>query len=90
MSTPSADPFLGRQPDLGSPLYTGAFAITPSSALPFPPRAIYVGGAGNIAMTGMDGNAVTFYGVTAGSILPFRAVSVFSSGTTATNLLGLY
>jgi hypothetical protein len=88
--TPTADPFLGRDPDLGSPVYSGAFAITPGVALPFPPRAIYVGGAGAIAMTGQDGNAVTFAAVPVGAIIPFRAASVQSSGTTATNLLGLY
>ena len=90
MATPIADPFLGAKADLGVPLYSGAFAITPGAALPFPPRAIYIGGAGAIAMTGADGNAVTFAAAAAGSIIPFRAASVQSSGTTATNLLGLY
>jgi hypothetical protein len=90
MSTPSSDPFIGQTPGLGSPVYSGAFAITPGTALPFTPRAIYVGGAGNIAATGQDGNAVTFTAIPVGAIIPFRAASVASSGTTATNLLGLY
>jgi hypothetical protein len=91
MTTPSQDPFLGSEQNFASPLYTGAFAITPGVALPFPPRAIYAGSAGSIAMTGQDGNAVTFSGVTAGSIIPFRAASVQDGGsTTVTPLFGLY
>jgi len=90
MATPSSDPFLGAPQSFASPIYAGAFAITPGTALPFSPRAIFVGGAGNVNMTGQDGNAVTFVGCAAGQIIPFRAASVNSSGTTATNLLGLY
>lgn len=90
MAIPIADPFLGAKADLGVPLYSGAFAITPGTALPFSPRAIYVGGAGDLAVTGQDGNAVVFKAVPVGVILPFRAALVASGGTTATNLLGLY
>lgn len=90
MATPTSDPFVGRSEDLGTPFYIGAFAITPGTAFPFTPRAIYVGGAGNINATGMDGNAIVFTGLTAGSILPFRAASIASGSTTATLLLGLY
>jgi hypothetical protein len=90
-ATPAADPFGGRQPDLGSLVFTGGFAITPGTALPFTPRAIYIGGgSGGLVAVGMDGQTVTFAGLVTWSILPFRAVSVATSGTTATNLVGLY
>lgn len=52
-------------------------------------RAFYIGGAGNFAVVMWDGAAVTFAGLTAGSILPIRAASVVQTGTTATNVLAL-
>ena len=69
-----------------------AFAITPndSADLSVFPRAIYVGGAGNVKVTTLGGDTVTLNGAVAGSILPVRVVRVFSTGTTATNLIGLY
>ena len=90
MSTPTADPFLGRSPDLGSPVYVGAFAITPGVALPFPTRAIYVGSGGALAMAGTDGNTTVFAAVPTGLIVPFRAAAVQSTSTTAGSLVGLY
>ncbi len=88
MATPTSDPYLNVRPDLGSPVYQGAFAITPGTALAIPPRAIYVGGAGTVTAAGQDGVSVTFSGLAAGQILPFRASAV--SAATATGLLGLY
>ena len=55
------------------------------------PRAIYVGGAGNLAVkVGSDSTAVTLVGVPAGSIVPVRAMNVMSTNTTATNIVALY
>ena len=69
-----------------------AFAITPndSADLSVFPRAIYVGGAGNIKVTTMGGDTVTFSGCLAGTVLPVRVARVFSTDTTATLLLGIY
>ena len=53
-------------------------------------RAIYVGGAGDVVVVTPEGNAITFAGVPAGTILPVRAVRVNSTGTDATNMVGLY
>lgn len=53
-------------------------------------RALYVGGAGNIKVTTAGGSTVTFTGVTAGSILPIRVKRFWSTGTTATTVLGLW
>jgi hypothetical protein len=53
-------------------------------------RAIYVGGAGNISMTGDDGNTEVFTGLLAGQILPCGPRKVNTTSTTATLLLGLY
>ena len=68
-----------------------AYAITgnDSTALTKSTRSIYVGGSGNIKVTTVDGTTVTFNGAVAGSIIPVRVKRVFSTGTTATNLIGL-
>jgi len=68
-----------------------AFAITPndSADLSYTTRAIYVGGSGNVKATLVGGDTVTFSSVPVG-VLWIRATKVFATGTTATNLLGLY
>jgi hypothetical protein len=67
-----------------------AFAITPNDAsdLSEITRAIYVGGAGHLLVTMMDGNDVTFSDVPGGTVLPIRARRV-KTGSTATNIVGL-
>jgi hypothetical protein len=71
----------------------GAFAITPSDTVNLQNVAVvYVGGAGNIKVTTANGDIVTFNGLIAGSVLPVQVLRVWSSGsgTTATNLVGIY
>ena len=58
--------------------------------LPQVALAIYVGGAGNVKVVGVDGDTVTFTAPPVGSVIPFMAKRVFATGTTATLLLGLY
>lgn len=70
-----------------------AAAITPhaTNALSPTPRAIYVGGAGDITLRSRDGNAdVVFVAVPAGTILPVMAQFVRAAGTTATALVAMY
>lgn len=65
-----------------------AAAISPSAApLPEIPRAIYVGGAGDLVVDFGDG-AVTLT-VAAGAVLPIRPPFVLPA-TTATNLVALF
>lgn len=74
-------------------MYQAGAAITPhdtNELATTPTRAIYVGGAGAIAAVLVDGNAVTFAGLLAGSVLPVQARIVKSTGTTATSLVALY
>ncbi len=53
-------------------------------------HAIYVGGAGDIAVIPIgQTTAVTFVGVPAGTFLPVVVSEVVSTGTTATDLLKL-
>jgi hypothetical protein len=49
-----------------------------------PFRAIYVGGAGHINLTGLDGVTVLFSNLPAGSLLPLGGRGIVRSGTTAT------
>lgn len=76
------------QPSTGE----GAFAITPSDTANFavPARAIWVGGAGNVAAVLPNGTAVTFVGAAAGSIIPVSCIRVNSTNTTATSLVALH
>jgi hypothetical protein len=86
-----SDKFSNYHSGLESPAER-AFAITgnDSTDLTVFPRAIYVGGAGNVKVTTIGGDTVTFSGALAGTIIPVRVTRVFSTDTTATNLLGLY
>lgn len=53
-------------------------------------RALYVGGAGDVAVTMEGGGNVTFVGVAAGTILPIAATALLNTGTTATSVVALY
>jgi len=66
-------------------------AAVPSDSvtLPYYPKALYIGGAGNLAVTMQSGN-VTFVGLAAGSILPIRPSAILATGTTATDIVILY
>ena len=67
----------------------GAVAVTKSDATVIPPtRALYVGTAGDLTVRMVDGQTVTFIGVTAG-IIPIQVDQV-RSATTASNILALY
>lgn len=72
--------------------YSRAIAITPSDATNFTDgacHAIYVGGAGAVVAV-VNGAAVTFAAVPAGTVLRVRATRVNATSTTATNLVALY
>lgn len=85
------DVFAGRDIDLDSPADHAA-AITPndSTDLAKSTRSIWVGGAGNVELVTVSGETVTFSGAAAGSIIPIRAQRVRATGTTATNLVGMW
>lgn len=51
---------------------------------------IYIGGAGNLKVDMMRGGTITFVGLVAGSVLPIQVSRIYSTGTTATNLIALY
>lgn len=87
------DRFSHLEKDLSQPAVNG-FAVTPgASPLADVPRALWVGGAGdlNVTFLGLDeeaGNTVLIKGVTAGTVLPIRVTHVLA-GTTATDIVAL-
>ena len=68
---------------------TGGASITPhdTTQIATAHRAIYVGGAGNLAITSSGGDSLTFVGVPAGTVLPIKASVILSTGTTATSIV---
>lgn len=69
---------------------SGAFPISKSDTTVFEmTRALWVGGAGDVAVRMRDGSSATFVGVGAGTILPIRVDKVLSTGTTATSIVGI-
>ena len=53
------------------------------------PVAIFVGGGGDIAAEGQDGVSATFT-VAAGTVLQIQPGRILSTGTSATNIVGLH
>lgn len=87
---PAADPFASYQKSLVSSATTWV-SITPNNSTEIDvPRAIYVGGAGDISLTGSNDVAVTFVGVAAGTTLSVRPKIIRATGTTATSIVALY
>lgn len=70
-------------------VFGGAKAITPSDTVLQQWSGIYVGGAGNVAVTMESGDVVTFTAPPVGTILPIRVIRVMATNTTATLLIGL-
>ncbi|WP_395734845.1 hypothetical protein [Prosthecobacter sp.] len=66
--------------------------VTPSDTYAIkggPARALYVGGAGNVAAINENGVAVIFTAVPAGAVLPIATNRVNATNTTATNIIAL-
>ena len=74
------------------PMYPGsAFSITPSNSANLANVSIvYVGGAGNVRVTTAQGDDVIFSGLLAGAVIPVQVLKVWSTSTTASNLIGIY
>jgi hypothetical protein len=74
-----------------SNVYTKAIAVTPSDSTVVAARALYIGGAGNVAIkTDANAAAVVFTAPPVGSVIPVQAYQVMSTSTTATLIVALY
>lgn len=69
-----------------------AFTIVPSDTVDCPqcPVELYVGVSGDVTILTQYDEVVTFKAVPAGAVLPIIIKRVKSTGTTATNMVGLY
>lgn len=86
------DIYSSNSTGLDSPAENSA-AVTPndSTDLAFTTRALYIGGAGDVKVDMVGtGTAVTFAGCLAGTVLPVRVERVYSTDTTATNIVALW
>ena len=52
-------------------------------------RGLYCGVSGDVKVTMLNGTALTFTGLAAGVVHPLQVIQVFSTGTTATNIVAL-
>lgn len=72
----------------------GAVAVTPNDSFNLAnPSVIYVGsvsGGSAVKVTTAQGDAVTFTGLNAGTVIPVQVIRVWSTGTTATSLMAIY
>lgn len=76
-----------------------AAAVTPSDTTNIPSVSggtndegciLYIGGTGNVKVRTIGGDDVVFAAVPAGTTLQVRVHRVFSTGTTATNIVALW
>jgi hypothetical protein len=84
-----SDQFQNISYDIEAPAQGGA-ALTPSDSvnLPQSTRAVYVGVGGDLKVTLLDGSIVTYTALPQGITKAIRVIKVWSTGTTATNLVG--
>lgn len=72
---------------------SGAVAVTPADGSDLslaPTRGLYIGVSGDVKVDMLGGDtAITFKAAPVG-VLPIRVKRVYSTGTTATNILALY
>ncbi len=75
---------------MAQPTYTGFVAVTPSDTAKISKTAgLWIGGAGSVAVLGVNSASVTFTNVAAGTLLPIAVTQVLATGTTATNIVAL-
>lgn len=85
-----SDKFAGRTTGLSSPAENAA-PVTPSNTadLPVACRALYIGGGGDLRITTVGGDTVTFRNAPEG-LFPIRARRVHATETTAADLIAVW
>ena len=86
-----ADEFGAVPTVLDSPV-RHAVDVTPSDStdLDFVARALYIGVSGDVKVTTVAGDDVTFKNAVAGSYLPVCAKRVWDTGTVATYIIAMW
>lgn len=84
------DNFASNSPSLNGPA-SGAGVVTPADGTDLATfsRALWIGVAGNVAVTMLEGQTVTFVAVPIGW-LDVRAKRVLATGTTATSIVAVW
>lgn len=67
---------------------TGAVAVVTSDSVNVGYFGLYIGGGGNLTVSGADGVPVLFQDVPAGIVIPMQVSRVWATGTTATKMVG--
>lgn len=69
-----------------------AAPVTPSDTVDLPnaTTGLYVGGAGNVKVDMFNGETVTFNALAVGHVHRLAVRRVYSTGTTATNIVAVY
>jgi hypothetical protein len=70
--------------------YIAKAVTTSDSADIFHTRGLYVGAIGDVKVTMVSGDVVTFVGVPNGTVLPIQVTRVWAAGTTAASMIALY
>jgi hypothetical protein len=89
-------PAIGQTPTARGPLTTpatGAAAVVQSDSVNITTtKAIWVGAAGTLKVTMLNGTAVTFTGINAGTLMPLQVTRIWDTGTSIAdaNLIALY
>jgi hypothetical protein len=79
-----------RQVDAAISAYNATLVVKSNSTVIPTTRALYIGGAGDLAVVMADATApITFVGVPVG-IFPIQVKQVYDTGTVATNIIALY
>jgi hypothetical protein len=69
----------------------GGVAVTPDNTTIIPYfRALWIGGAGDVAVKFANGSIATHVGVPAATILPVQGTQVLATGTTATDIVAWF
>lgn len=69
--------------------FVNAVAVTPHDTNANAFDALYIGGAGNVTVETQGGQTVAFVAPPVGTVLYIKTRLVKSTGTTATNIVGL-
>lgn len=80
---------------------TKAVEVTPNDAVNIPNptspdgvanagNVLYVGTGGDLVVTTVAGDKVTFVNIQGGTFLPIQVVKVWATGTTAANIIALW
>jgi hypothetical protein len=76
--------------DAQDPAGNGVALTKSDTTVHSPPfRALYCGGTGDVAVRFVDGSTATFVDVPTGALLPLKFDKLLSTGTDATNVVGL-